>query len=1016
MSSGSTPRARADQHRKTTDDRSEFPMSRHRRGSLTAGVSLLAAALLVPGTALGQDAVDPTDPTFLSQLDNARVFGTVTPPGNELDDLETDLVLYDDLVYDYESVTAENLTVDYFKDGLWGPVQNPDREYKPRADVKVIRDQQGVPHIYGDTDVAMGFGAGFVTAEDRLPTLVALRALGRAETFELAAHNANWLADAELVRLYGYTEAEFQAQLDRLPDVYGPIGQEMVDLTTAFAAGINQFIVQAQSGEIPLPASSADYLPQNTVAPFTPTDIVAVVAIVRALFGADGGNELAAAARYLELVDTYGEVEGKKIYEDFRNRVNFDGPLHTLDESFSYMEVNVEGPTTGNAMSYGAGATGFEGMLREIGSIIPGTDAAALTPGEMAANLRELHETSRIKWENIYLDVPGASPIDLTNAGEGHLSNLLIAGGSRTETGNPILLGGPQTGYLANQILSENVLHSPTIHAAGASFPGLSLAVIGRNENAAWSATAGGSDMIDTYVNPLCDPDGGTVTEQEVHYLFDTDLDGTYECIPMDVRLHRETTTLPGGELLPAIYAERTIQGPVVGRGLFGDIPVAVSRKRSTYGKELDPGISILLLNKGVDTAQGFLDAFASGMNLATNWGFVSDTEIAYFHGGLFPFRPQNIHPDFPVWGTGEWEWELAPEGTYDPDRYYEGKDHPQESNPERGYIVSWNNRQAPNWGEDDSGWGFSSIYRADLLEDQIVADGVAGRKITPSRLTSLMEHAGLSDLRGALVVPIMLDVMANAPAPSQRAQQMHDLLAAWAAPGGPDGSYAWSSTRRDKDRDGFYEDNPAIAIIDAWWTPAVRAIFEVALGQPIESVSRQAPIGDAPSSIGSAFQGGLYGQVRTDLDQLLGKPIISTTSQTYCGSTSIGVNGTLAACAQALWTSLDVVGGQIAADQGSEDPLNWGVNADAERIQFTFVAPGAPGFEKNPVVPSMHWVNRPTTQTLAQFGRRTPVKLAPLEPVSAPSLPLPVTGGGFAALAGLGALFATRRRSNSRG
>ncbi len=973
---------------------------------------LVSTVALTALPAAGQAPANPLDPEAIAAFDNAIVHGTVTPPGNEVDDLETDLRLYDDLAYGYEGVTADNVTVDYFKDGLWGPIESPSREYQVRADVKVVRDQQGVPHIYADTDVALGFGAGYVSAEDRLPTMLALRALGRAETFELAAHNENWLMDAELVRLYGYTEEEFQAQLDRLPEIYGQDGQDLVDLATNFAAGINYYVLQAQQGQVPLPTGLSDVLPANEIAPFTPTDIVAIVAIVRALFGADGGNELASAARYLELVDTYGEAAGPTIYEDFRNRVNHDGPVHTTDESFRFMDVLVDGPTEGNAMGYGAGASGIEGLLTEVGTIIPGTNVGERDAATAAAELRELHEASRIHWERLLFDdLPGMAPIDLTNAAEGHLSNFLIVGGTRTASGHPILLGGPQTGYLANQILSENVLHSPTIHAAGASFPGLSLAVIGRNQNAAWTATAGGSDMIDTYVVPLCDPDGGTVTEEEVHYLYDADGDGAHECTPMDVRLHREATTLPGGELLPAIYVERTVQGPVIGRGELGGMPVAVARKRSTYGKELDPGISILRMNRGVDTAEGFIDAFSAGHNLATNWGFASDSEIAYFHGGLFPYRPTDIHPDFPVWGTGEWEWEKATDGSFDPDRYYPGRDHPHEANPDRDYVVSWNNRQAPNWGEDDSGWGFGSIYRADMLEDQILAEGEAGRKITPPRLVQLMEHAGLTDLRGSHIVPILLDVMANAPAPSERAQQMLDLLATWSAPRGPDGSFAWSSTRRDKDADGVYEDNPAIAIMDAWWEPAVAAIFDPALGQSFDSVTRQGAIDDPPSSIGSAFQGGLWGQVRTDLDQLLGKPILSTTSQTYCGSPGIGTDGDLAACAQALWASLDATGEQLAADQGSEEPTDWGVSAAAERIQFTFVAPAPPGFEDNPVTPSMHWVNRPTTQVLAQFGRKTAVETT-VEPAPVPA-PLPATGGGLAllGLATLGGVVLRRRR-----
>lgn len=50
------------------------------------------------------------------------------------------------------------------------------------------------------------------------------------------------------------------------------------------------------------------------------------MAIVRALFGTDGGNELGAATQWLELADAYGEQDDASVYEDFRNRFNLDGP------------------------------------------------------------------------------------------------------------------------------------------------------------------------------------------------------------------------------------------------------------------------------------------------------------------------------------------------------------------------------------------------------------------------------------------------------------------------------------------------------------------------------------------------------------------------------------------------------------------------------------------------------------------------------------------------------------------
>src|SRR6266850_1949427 len=278
-----------------------------------------AAAALVGTTVLARAQLLPVIPDDFSSIDNALLHGTITPPGAEIQEKSKELEAYDELVYGYPSLTESQITSTYFKDGAFRPVTNPSRVYYPRGDVKIVRDAEwGVPHIYGLTDAAAAFGAGYAAAEDRLPIIMALNALGRAEAFELLGDNASWLADAEIVRLYGYTDQELQAQIDRLPVVYGQDGQDIKDMLGDLTAGMNAALLQMQLGILPLPPGVAEL--GGLPAPFRPTDIVSVVSIVRALFGAGGGGELSNASRMLSLVDQYGPEQGMKIYEDFRNR------------------------------------------------------------------------------------------------------------------------------------------------------------------------------------------------------------------------------------------------------------------------------------------------------------------------------------------------------------------------------------------------------------------------------------------------------------------------------------------------------------------------------------------------------------------------------------------------------------------------------------------------------------------------------------------------------------------------
>jgi len=955
-----------------------------------------AAALIVgPAvtTAVAQDA-GHLDPDFLLSIDDAIVHGTVTPPGAEITEKDKERIAYDELAYGYPTLTTEELTTKYFKDGSFDVPTDIAREYYPRSDVRVIRDAQwGVPHIYGQTDGAMAFGAGYAAAEDRLPIMELLRAIGRAEAFLLLETSEAWLMDAEMVRLYGYTDDEFQQMVDRMPQVYGQDGADLVMLLEEQAAGINHFILQAQQGQIPVPVSVADAA-QQSMGPWSTKDIVAVVATVRSLFGAGGGTEVDNAARYVALLEHLGgdEAQARAIYEDFRNRFNLDSPVHTTG-SFPYQQRDPDliDPSA-TVMTLNSGDTGIQGILENL---FPTSGMATNDPSgalsTLAAQLADLAEDSRIKYEHLKLDTELGS-VDLSRPGG--MSNFLIVDESRTSTGHPILLGGPQAGYFDPQILNENEIHSPTIHARGAGFPALNtLVIIGRNQEAAWTATAGGSDMIDIYVDKLCDPAGGEPDEQEIHYEFDG------ECVEMDRRVVRTVTDdapadLPGRELLPDIYAERTVHGPVVARGRVGDIPVAVSRKRSTYLKELDPGISILKMNRNeAKTAADFIEIFETH-NLSTNWGFASADEIGYSAGGLYPVRDPRIDADFPVWGTGEWEWDTDAGGN---DVFLPREQVPYSENPDRGYLVSWNNRPAPDWSASDDKYG-SSLYRSRMLEDQILS--AAPGTIDPVRLTQMMEEAGLTDFRGSHVLPKALEVLAAGAPPGDREAAMVDLLEAWTTDG---------ALRHDGDRDSSYDHGGAVAIMDAWWAEMIRAMYNPVLGDvddPATALPQKHGFDNAPSTTGSAYQDGMYGQVLTDLRMVLGDPLDGPTSQVYCGSDAPGQDGDLATCAERLLASLVAAGDAVAEAQGSDDPTAW--TTSTEHIQFL-----------PPTSPDMYWVNRPTTQVLAMFGALTDDALPlPVDDPDDGTPATPVTGGGLAAVAILLALAAaattTRRRPHN--
>ena len=159
---------------------------------------------------------------------------------------------------------------------------------------------------------------------------------------------------------------------------------------------------------------------------------------------------------------------------------------------------------------------------------------------------------------------------------------------------------------------------------------------------------------------------------------------------------------------------------------------------------------------------------------------------------------------------------------------------------------------------------------------------------------------------------------------------------------------------RRDKNGDGEYEHQPAIALMDAWWEPAAKAIFEPTLGDAYAVLPMRHH--DEPRGQGSAFQSGFYSHINKDLRTILGMKVRGKASRIYCGK------GSLARCRRDLQASLDAAVTLLEEQQGVV-PRAWDVDEIAEQIDFTPV-----GLQDQP---NMQWQNRPTFQQVLEFGGR---------------------------------------------
>jgi acyl-homoserine lactone acylase PvdQ len=499
---------------------------------------------------------------------------------------------------------------------------------------------------------------------------------------------------------------------------------------------------------------------------------------------------------------------------------------------------------------------------------------------------------------------------------EHQASNELMVDGKHSATGLPLLVGGPQIGYFYPGLTYEIDMNAPGLKWRGATsapFPGYML--IGRGTDFSVTLTSADGDIIDQYAETLC---GGSDTK----YMFGG------KC--------RDMGFFNAGKLNgAAVTFHTTVHGPVVGYATAGGRRVAISSKRSSYGKDaLDLLLYRDLSTGAVHDTKSFFRAAAKSPQTFNSF-YIDNKHIAEFTSGLLPIRPKNVDPGLLTDGTGKFEWQ----------GYLSAKGHPQGVDPKRGRIVNWNNNVARGFGAADDQWMRSGpVGRVDLLNknlDRLAQNG----KQTLATVASAMNAAATQDVRAIDTVPLLQRLLAGSAAPSPRAQQMLDLLVAWNQAGG---------SRLDRDGDGKIDD-PGAAVMDGAWNNIADAFMAPVLGPDL--TAQLATIETRWSAPPDGQYSGWYQYLDKDLRALLGDKQAKPFTVKYCGG------GDKATCQQQIWAAIDAAGADIAQAQGSDDPAAWRADATGERIGFV---PGLLPY-------TMRYTNRPTgiQQVISFRGHR---------------------------------------------
>jgi acyl-homoserine lactone acylase PvdQ len=410
---------------------------------------LCAATILVLGTqvqnAWGQTATDHSSPGAAFNILPPGQAGGFLFNTNSRDQIP----LYDGLTPLQDNVSAADLP-QYFKPnvfGLGGLSLQRTQTFPSRPGLVVRRDSFSVPHIDAQNRDDAMYAVGFVTAEDRTLLMDTLRGPGRAAVVDAPGLNPFALAQSFQPFVPSQQTEDFLAQQVDLV-LAEPGGQRIIDDVDQYLQGINDF--RAQAGV--------------TGRPWNRNDVVAVAALIGAVFGKGGGDEARRAQLLSALQDRLGQHQGEQVWNDLRQQ-------NDLETSVS-------------------------------------------VPGKFRLTHPRPNQNGNAVIDAASLDTNAAQSSAVAQASQASASNALLVGAERSATGHPFFVAGPQVGYFYPGVLYEVDVHGGGIDARGATFPGSGPYVqLGRGQDFSWSATSAGNDNIDIFAEELCGDD--------THYRFE---------------------------------------------------------------------------------------------------------------------------------------------------------------------------------------------------------------------------------------------------------------------------------------------------------------------------------------------------------------------------------------------------------------------------------------------------------------------------------------------------------------
>lgn len=313
------------------------------------------------------------------------------------------------------------------------------------AEVEILRDEFGIPHIYAQNQDDLFFAQGYVHAQDRFWQMEFWRHTGQGRISEITG--AATVGLDKTIRTMGWNRmaADTVAYYEReVPEFFG--------IMEAYSAGVNAYI-QAHKDELSVNYTILGLVSEPwEIEPWEPIDTVSWGVVMSDVLSRDWPTEV----KRLELIRSVGE-----------------GTVSRLLPFYPYGDRPVIAPS--------------DQLVQKN------------REGEIQLALERT-----VDWDKVNTNVIGGFPDDIL-LGDGLLagSNNWVVSGDHTDTGLPLLANDPHLEIQMPSIWYEVGLHGPGWDVVGFSFAGVPGIIIGHNDRIAWGVTNVGADVQDVFIERI---------------------------------------------------------------------------------------------------------------------------------------------------------------------------------------------------------------------------------------------------------------------------------------------------------------------------------------------------------------------------------------------------------------------------------------------------------------------------------------------------------------------------------